>query len=426
MDWIIGGTKDSRDFIKLLSEKNINLKNIILTTVSDYGKKLAEESSVAVKSGAMNKDEMKIFVSQYNIERIFDFSHPYALEVSKNAMETARDTGKKYFRFERKNLENDCISFEKTDELIKYLETLKGNILITLGTNSIHEFKNLKNIENIYFRILPVKISTGKKYFRFERKNLENDCISFDKTDELIKYLETLKGNILITLGTNNIHEFKNLKNIENMYFRILPVKISIEKAENIGIKAKNIIGLQGPFSKEFNTAIYKNYEIKYVVTKESGDTGGELEKLQAAYETGVIPYLETLKGNILITLGTNNIHEFKNLKNIENMYFRILPVKISIEKAENIGIKAKNIIGLQGPFSKEFNTAIYKNYEIKYVVTKESGDTGGELEKLQAAYETGVIPIILKRPKIEYPWVTENMEEILKIITETEKQERK
>ena len=116
MDWIIGGTKDSRDFIKLLSEKNINLKNIILTTVSDYGKKLAEESGAAVKSGAMNKDEMKIFVSQYNIERIFDFSHPYALEVSKNAMETARDTGKKYFRFERKNLENDCISFEKTDE----------------------------------------------------------------------------------------------------------------------------------------------------------------------------------------------------------------------------------------------------------------------------------------------------------------------
>ena len=44
MDWVIGGTKDSRDFIKLLSEKNINLKNIILTTVSDYGKKLAEES----------------------------------------------------------------------------------------------------------------------------------------------------------------------------------------------------------------------------------------------------------------------------------------------------------------------------------------------------------------------------------------------
>ncbi len=59
MDWIIGGTKDSRDFIKLLSEKNINLKNIILTTVSDYGKKLAEESGAAVKSGAMNKDEMK-------------------------------------------------------------------------------------------------------------------------------------------------------------------------------------------------------------------------------------------------------------------------------------------------------------------------------------------------------------------------------
>lgn len=57
-------------FYKTFIRKNINLKNIILTTVSDYGKKLAEESGAAVKSGAMNKDEMKIFVSQYNIERI--------------------------------------------------------------------------------------------------------------------------------------------------------------------------------------------------------------------------------------------------------------------------------------------------------------------------------------------------------------------
>lgn len=254
MDWVIGGTKDSRDFIKLLSEKNINLKNIILTTASDYGKKLAEESGVIVKSGAMDKDEMKKFILENNIDKVFDFSHPYAVEVSKNAMKAAEETGKKYFRFERESLENCCISFTEIKELVKYLETLKGNILITLGTNNIHEFKNLKNLENIYFRILPVKIST---------------------------------------------------------------------------------------------------------------------------------------------------------------------------EKAENAGIKAKNIIGLQGPFSKEFNTAIYKNYKIKYVVTKESGDTGGESEKIEAAQETGVIPIVLKRPKIKYSWVTENMEKILEIITGNKIEER-
>ena len=183
------------------------------------------------------------------------------------------------------------------------------------------------------------------------------------------------------------------------------------------------IIDTIHPITKE---KIRHSESTKLKVIEESKRKNLENDCISFDKTDELIKYLETLKGNILITLGTNSIHEFKNLKNIENIYFRILPVKISIEKAENAGIKAKNIIGLQGPFSKEFNMAVYKNYEIKYVVTKESGDTGGELEKLQAAYETGVIPIILKRPKIEYPWVTEDMEEILKIITETEKQERK
>ena len=98
-------------------------------------------------------------------------------------------------------------------------------------------------------------------------------------------------------------------------------------------------------------------------------------------------------------------------MKNLENIYFRVLPVKESIDKMEKAGIQAKNIIGLQGPFSKEFNKALYENYKIRYVVTKESGKTGGELEKIEAALETKVVPVVLKRPKIEYIWVSSDME---------------
>lgn len=224
MDWIIGGTKDSRDFINILSEdKNIDLKNIILTTASDYGKKLAEESGVYAMSLPMNEEQMKIFISEYSIKRIFDLSHPYAQEVSLNAMRAAESQKIEYFRFERENL----------------------------------GYKN---------------------------------SIDFTSAEEMARFIAKLEGNILVTLGSNNIHEFKNLKNLENIYFRILPVSESIEKAEKAGIKAKNIIGIQGPFSKEFNKAIYKNYNIKYVVTKESGATGGEAEKMEAAYEMGVVP----------------------------------------------------------------------------------------------------------------------------------------
>lgn len=224
MDWIIGGTKDSRDFINILSkDKNINLKNIILTTVSDYGKRLVEESGIITKSQAMNEEEMEEFILKNKIKRVFDLSHPYALEVSSNAMSVAEKTGINYFRFERENL-------------------------------------NYKN------------------------------SLDFVDIDEMIKFIEKLDGNILVTLGSNNIEKFKNLENLENIYFRILPVTDSIKKLENINIKAKNIIGIQGPFSKEFNIAIYKNYNIKYLITKESGITGGEKEKIEAAYETKVIP----------------------------------------------------------------------------------------------------------------------------------------
>lgn len=223
MDWIIGGTKDSRDFVELLRKQNKNLENTIISTVSEYGKELIKNSDIQVHLGAMNEEQMKNFVIEKNIKRIFDFSHPYATEVSKNAMKIAQKFDLEYFRYER--------------ELLNY----------------------------------------------------ENG-IEFYEIDKLVSFLETVQGNILVTLGTNNIEKFKNLKNLEKIYFRILPVTDSLMKTEKAGIKAKNILGLQGPFSKEFNVAIYKNYGIKYVVTKESGTTGGELEKIEAARETGVIP----------------------------------------------------------------------------------------------------------------------------------------
>lgn len=223
INWVIGGTKDSVDFIDLLKKSGENLDELIISTASEYGKKLVESRGVTVHSKPMNKDEMKDFVSANGIKKIFDFSHPYAVEVSKNAMETAENMGLEYFRFER--------------AMLKY-----------------------------------------------------ENCIGFYEIDELVNFLENLEGNILVTLGSNNIEKFKSLKNLENIYFRILPVTDSLAKTENAGIKAKNIIGLQGPFSKEFNIAMYKNYHIKYVVTKESGSTGGELEKIEAAYETGAVP----------------------------------------------------------------------------------------------------------------------------------------
>jgi len=39
---------------------------------------------------------------------------------------------------------------------------------------------------------------------------------------QIIEYVENLEGNILVTLGSNNVPLFKDLKNLSNIYFRIL------------------------------------------------------------------------------------------------------------------------------------------------------------------------------------------------------------
>ena len=61
---------------------------------------------------------------------------------------------------------------------------------------------------------------------------------------------------------------------------------------------------MQGPFSKNMNKAMIEQYDIKYLVTKQAGDTGGEREKIEAADEMGIdVDFLLVLRLSILIVI---------------------------------------------------------------------------------------------------------------------------
>ena len=220
MIWVIGGTKDSRDFLeKLVAYRN----DIVVTTATEYGGKLLENLDVQVVCKKLTLDNMVDFVSQYGVDMVVDLSHPYATEVSSNAIKVCKDKSIEYFRFER---------------------------------------------EEIYF--LPQKYS------------------EFITIDKLVAYSKTLDGNVLVTLGSNNIGHFAELENLDRFYFRILPKWDMVKKCEDYGILPKNIIAMQGPFSKGMNVEMIKQYDIKYMITKKAGATGGEKEKIEAADEMGI------------------------------------------------------------------------------------------------------------------------------------------
>lgn len=220
MIWVIGGTKDSRDFLEKIVKSTTD---IIVTTATEYGGKLLENLPVKTLCKKLTYSMMVDFVKENSIDKIVDLSHPYAMEVSQNAIDVSKELQIEYFRFEREE-----ISF------------------------------------------LP------QKY------------IEFDNIESLVEYLEGVEGNILVTLGSNNIPHFSKLKNLGNFYFRILPKWDMVKKCEDVGVLPKNIIAMQGPFSKNMNKAMIEQYDIKYLVTKQAGDTGGEREKIEAADEMNI------------------------------------------------------------------------------------------------------------------------------------------
>ena len=115
----------------------------------------------------------------------------------------------------------------------------------------------------------------------------------------------------------------------------------------------------------------------------------------------------------ILLTTGFSAAEKFVKLKDEKEIFIRILPMPAHIEQCVSMGIKPSNILALQGPFSLELNTAIYNQYKIDVVITKDSGKTGGVPEKIQSASEAGIDIVIIKREEIDYPVKCSSMDEV-------------
>lgn len=138
--------------------------------------------------------------------------------------------------------------------------------------------------ENVTENIKNACIASGTEYIRVLRENPKGEgCRFFDSHIDCTEALLATEGNILLTVGSKNISEYAKYPGLlERLYVRVLPAKESLDICIDSGIQASHIIAMQGPFSTELNTALIKDLDIKVLVTKESGKTGGFEEKLAA------------------------------------------------------------------------------------------------------------------------------------------------
>jgi precorrin-6A/cobalt-precorrin-6A reductase len=219
MIWIVAGTKDARIIAQKLLEQG--KEQLLASTATEYGGKLFNDERIEIIDKKLEYEGMKQLINEKGIDVIIDASHPYAVNVSENAMKAAENLNVKYFRFERKMLDY----------------------------SGAKRFSSLKEITD---------------YIKSAYKG----------------------SNILSTLGSNNLEAVKSIDTENNLYIRILPTVASVEKAEKTGFLPGRIIAVQGPVSKALNKVILEDYNIKALITKESGKTGGEAEKIEACLET--------------------------------------------------------------------------------------------------------------------------------------------
>lgn len=217
------GTSEGK---KILSLINKYTDKIAVSTATSYGGQLLQDYKIKdLNTRPLDKDELLMWLKKNDIKVLVDGSHPYAQEVTKNAIECAEKLDIAYIRYERPGV----------------LESIDSDNIIRV-----------------------------RDY------------------DEAIERFKELDGNILNTTGGNNAARFADIDFSHRIIHRVLPSVTVLSKLFDSGIKVKDIVAMQGPISCELEMGFIRQFDIKGILTKDSGIEGGCAEKFKAAEALGI------------------------------------------------------------------------------------------------------------------------------------------
>ncbi len=222
---LFAGTTEGRQLAEALTERECEVDAFV---VSSYGREvLPKNERLHVHVGRLNEEEMAELFERLKPDLIIDATHPYAAAVTQNIYQAALGGGHPYIRIRRSTKE--------------------------------------------------------------EAKPLSPHEIVVSDARAAADFLKHTDGNIFLTTGSKELAEFTVIDNYEErLYARVLPSAAVASLCENIGIRGRHLIMMQGPFSTEMNHLMLKETKARWMVTKNSGKIGGFEEKCEAAQALGV------------------------------------------------------------------------------------------------------------------------------------------
>lgn len=113
------------------------------------------------------------------------------------------------------------------------------------------------------------------------------------------------------------------------------------------------------------------------------------------------------LDKRVLLTIGYQALPLFQSWQTQATLFTRILPSVASLQTALDAGFSSDRIIAFRPPISADLERALWQQWQIDLVVTKASGNAGGEAIKCQIGKELNILIAIITRPVVDYPQQT-------------------
>ena len=260
---IYAGTTEGRELAQELARERIYCD---ISVATEYGRQIMDEKIspyICILQGRMTAEQMRLKCENEQYLAVVDATHPFATEVSVNIRESLKGLDIPYFRLGREKIpgeEGERQAGERQAEERQAEERQAGEL--QAGEQQAEEQNYM-----------------ARKYFQ--------------NTAACVEALKKTEGKIFLTTGSKELSAFCREETIrKRLVVRVLPGMESLQECVRNGLEGRQIIAMQGPFSKEMNLAMIRQYQASVLVTKESGKTGGEDTKLAAAGEAQIPSYI--------------------------------------------------------------------------------------------------------------------------------------
>ncbi|MET3130656.1 precorrin-6x reductase [Oxalobacteraceae bacterium GrIS 1.11] len=184
------------------------------------------------------------------------------------------------------------------------------------------------------------------------------------------------------------------------------------------GSRARVLVDATHPYASNMSEQLIglsRELNIPYLRYERAGQFAPQDGQLcaspQAAAERAM-----ALGQRIFLATGSKDLASFLQMPGAadKQWFLRLTAEPDLIERAIALGVPRERICAMQGPFSEAFNTALWRDWQIDCVVTKDSGGAGGYRAKADAARALDIPLLVIARPQPDYPQVATDVDAVL------------